>query len=109
MALIKAVTDATGASYGYWTITNIWVDPANTRAVVTLSGYVTQAAIGAGLRPSGQTFGFDITFDTNALPVPVSCASGLDIYNAAMATFYQVILGRVSADPTHPLNGAVLG
>lgn len=111
MALIKDVSDATGATFSYWRITDVRIFPSGMRALVTLSGYVSAETRKAGLAPGGQTFGFDLAITDAKLPGPVSADTGISMYLAMATVFYEMIKAAVNVAPadapasTDPANG----
>ena len=109
MALIKAVADTTGATFSYWRIAEVRGDVASRRGIVTVEGWLDQAARKAGLGPCLTRFGFDIQFTNDPLPAPISIDTGNALYDALLTGLYLAIMAQVAADPTHPLNGAVQG
>lgn len=109
MALIKAVPDTTGATFEYWRIAEVRGDVASRRGIVTVEGWLDQAARKAGLGSCLTRFGFDITFTNDPLPAPLTADTGNALYDALLTGLYLAIMAQVAADPTHPLHGAVAG
>lgn len=100
MALIKAVSDATGATFSYWRITDVRIFPGDMRAMVTLSGYVSADTRLAGMKPGGLSFGFDLAITSAALPSAVAASTGLDLYMAMATVFYDLIKVVINAPPS---------
>ena len=109
MALIKSVTDTTGATFSYWRIAEVRGDVASRRGIVTVRGWLDQAARNANMAPCLTDFGFDIQFTNDPLPAPLTADTGNALYDALLTGLYLAIMAQVAADTTHPLNGAVAG
>ena len=97
MALIKEISDDTGAVFSYWRIGEIRMIPNELRVILTLLGYVSRDARVSGLKPSGMAFGFDLRFSEGDLPALLSASTGIGAYRAMAAVFYGMIKSEVNA------------